>query len=108
MHGLLGGLVFAAIIGGFLLYAQVHLQESSGVIVAVLFFIYFLPALVAEYRHHRQKLAIGILTLVGGWTLIGWVTALVWACTTDVSSKVFMRVARDTPSASHGFNRDND
>ena len=61
MHGLLGGLVFAAIIGGFLLYAQLHLQESSGVIVAVLFFIYFLPALVAEYRHHRQKLAIGIL-----------------------------------------------
>ena len=88
MRGLLGGLVFAAIIGGFLLYAHgnstVHLQESSGVIVAALFFIYFLPALVAEYRHHRQKLAIGILTLVGGWTLIGWVTALVWACTTDV------------------------
>ena len=86
MRGLLGGLVFATIIGGFLLYAHgtVHLQESSGVIVAVLFFIYFLPALVAECRHHRQKLAIGILTLVGGWTLIGWVTALVWACTTDV------------------------
>ena len=86
MRGLLGGLVFATIIGGFLLYAHgtVHLQESSGVIVAVLFFIYFLPALVAECRHHRQKLAIGILTLVGGWTLIGWVTALVWACTIDV------------------------
>ena len=35
---------------------EVHFQESSGVNVAVLFFIYFLPALVAEYRHHRKNL----------------------------------------------------
>jgi Superinfection immunity protein len=30
--------------------------------------IYFAPLIVALIREHRQKLAIGILNLFGGWT----------------------------------------
>ena len=53
-------------------------------IVIILFVaIYFLPAIVARKRHHRQTLAIFILNLLLGWTLLGWVIAMVWACTAD-------------------------
>jgi hypothetical protein len=43
--------------------------------------IYFIPALVARYRQHQQTLAIFMLSLLLGWTGIGWMLALIWACT---------------------------
>jgi hypothetical protein len=43
---------------------------------------YFIPALIAAIRH-RQTLAIFVLNLFLGWTIVGWVGALVWACTTS-------------------------
>ena len=45
--------------------------------------LYFLPALVAEHRHKANQLAILVLNLLLGWTLIGWTIALVWALTQD-------------------------
>lgn len=42
---------------------------------------YFAPAIVAQVREHRSSLAIGALNLLLGWTLLGWVAALVWALT---------------------------
>ncbi len=49
--------------------------------------IYFIPAFVASRRHHRNRLAIGVLNLLAGWTGVGWIAALVWACTADVESE---------------------
>jgi hypothetical protein len=49
--------------------------------------VYFIPLIVAIYRHHRNKLAIGILNILLGWTIVGWIAALVWACTADVDSE---------------------
>jgi len=43
--------------------------------------LYFLPGFVAERRKHPQRLAITVLNLLGGWTAVGWLVALVWACT---------------------------
>jgi hypothetical protein len=48
---------------------------------------YFLPAIVASIRRHRNRLAIGILNLLLGWTLLGWIVAMVWACTSDVEPR---------------------
>ena len=42
--------------------------------------IYFLPTLFAFRRQHYNRGAILVLNLFLGWTLIGWVVALVWAC----------------------------
>jgi hypothetical protein len=50
--------------------------------------VYILPALVAYQRRHRQGLAIFVLTLFTGWTVIGWVGALVWACTDNEVPRV--------------------
>jgi Superinfection immunity protein len=54
----------------------------SGLIVGA----YFAPLIVAIYRGHRNELAIGVLNMLLGWTIIGWVIALVWACTANVGS----------------------
>lgn len=50
--------------------------------------LYFLPANIAGMRHHRNAGAITVLNLFLGWTFIGWVAALVWACTDNVEHPV--------------------
>ncbi|HKC71518.1 MAG TPA: superinfection immunity protein [Terriglobales bacterium] len=47
------------------------------------FVIYFLPTIVALVRHKRNVVSILLLNLFLGWTLIGWIVALVWASTLD-------------------------
>lgn len=42
---------------------------------------YFLPTIVALMTGKGNTLAIFVLNLFLGWTLVGWVVALVWACT---------------------------
>jgi hypothetical protein len=36
---------------------------------------------VARRRRHRNENAVVILNILLGWTFLGWVLALVWACT---------------------------
>lgn len=43
--------------------------------------VYFLPFLTALARGHHQTGAIFVLNLFLGATCIGWIIALVWACT---------------------------
>jgi predicted membrane protein len=45
--------------------------------------IYFLPTVVALANKKRNSLAIFVLNLLLGWTLVGWVVALVWAFIRD-------------------------
>jgi len=50
--------------------------------LAFLFFfvaLYFVPMGVAIARKHRNTGAIVALNLFLGWTMVGWVLALVWA-----------------------------
>jgi hypothetical protein len=48
------------------------------------FVMYFLPSIVAFARSKRDTAAIVLLNFFLGWTLIGWVFALVWAVKNDV------------------------
>ncbi len=41
--------------------------------------IYAVPTIVAVLRGHRNVAAIVVINLFLGWTLVGWVGALVWA-----------------------------
>jgi hypothetical protein len=43
--------------------------------------LYCAPLMLAGHRHHPQVNAIGILTILFGWTVIAWIIGLVWACT---------------------------
>ena len=46
--------------------------------------IYFFPSYYAAKRDHANAKAILVLNLFLGWTLLGWIAALVWAATDNV------------------------
>jgi len=48
------------------------------------FVMYFLPSILALARNKRDTLAIFLLNLFLGWSVIGWIVALVWAVKQDV------------------------
>lgn len=48
----------------------------GAVIVIALF---FMPALIACFKRHRNATAITVLNIFLGWTVIGWLIALIWA-----------------------------
>jgi hypothetical protein len=52
------------------------------------FVMYFLPSILALARSKRDTTAIVLLNFFLGWTMIGWVVALVWAVKTDVPAVV--------------------
>lgn len=47
------------------------------------FVMYFLPSIIALARSKRDLLAIFLLNLFLGWSVIGWVVALIWAAKHD-------------------------
>ncbi len=62
-------------------------MKTIRVILAVLLGVgtvgYLLPTTIAIIRKRTNSVAIFVLNLFLGWTLIGWVVALVWAVATD-------------------------
>ncbi|VFN00320.1 MAG: Superinfection immunity protein [Candidatus Kentron sp. G] len=43
--------------------------------------VYFFPGIVALIRGHHSKVAVLLLNLFLGWTVLGWLWALIWAFT---------------------------
>jgi uncharacterized membrane protein (DUF485 family) len=48
-------------------------------LITILSLFYFLPFVIAFYKKRINTGAIFALNLFLGWSLIGWVIALVWA-----------------------------
>lgn len=59
--------------------------------------IYFIPSFIATTREHHQALAIFMLNLLLGWTALGWIVAMIWACTATPGSSA---PARSVPTPS--------
>lgn len=57
----------------------------TGASVATAWFImvgqvlYFVPTLVAMFRHHPEKYTLFLINAFYGWTVVGWLLALAWA-----------------------------
>lgn len=63
----------------------VVLASGSAVVgLIILLLLYFVPSVVAFVRHHHNQWAIFALNLLLGWTLLGWIGALVWSLTRPV------------------------
>lgn len=58
---------------------EIHIDFLPVLIFLLLLAIYFLPTWIALLRHHINSLAIFIINFLTGWSLIGWVIALVWS-----------------------------
>lgn len=54
-------------------------------VLAVIFFAYWYPALLAFRRHHLNKGCIMLVNLFFGWTGLGWIVALIWAASSNVA-----------------------
>jgi hypothetical protein len=52
----------------------------------------FLPTLVARSRNHPNTLPIFLVNLFFGWTFVGWMVALIWACTRPARSVFYAPV----------------
>lgn len=74
-------LIVVAVFIGIFMQAETAEQESMIVASAFILGIYLIPYLVAVHRSHHQRGAIAVLNILLGWTLLGWIVALVWACT---------------------------
>jgi hypothetical protein len=60
------------------------LLAAGRLVIVLTVALYFAPTLVAQGRGHLQAGEIFTLNLFLGWTLLGWVVALVWALYVDV------------------------
>jgi xanthosine utilization system XapX-like protein len=54
---------------------------ALSILIVIGLIVGLLPIIVAVRRRHPNVIAITVLTLVLGWTLVGWALALIWACT---------------------------
>jgi hypothetical protein len=73
-------------------------DTSSGLGIFLLIIIvigYFLPTVIVWFRRHPSGVAIFLLNLLLGWTVVGWVVALVWACTNVVPKAEVLNQTRD-------------
>ena len=41
--------------------------------------VYFAPTIILEVRVQRNIVGLVLLNLFAGWTIVGWIIALVWA-----------------------------
>ena len=49
----------------------------------ILVAIYFLPTILALMTGHQNTAAIIMLNVLAGWTVVGWMVAMVWSCTNN-------------------------
>lgn len=56
-------------------------------ILVLLLVGHFLPSVIALARGHHNGFAIFLTNLLLGWTVIGWVVALIWS-TTSIQRRV--------------------
>ena len=64
--------------------AGILTSAGAGVIYLIISIIfYFIPSIIAFHKSHLSKGAILALNFFLGWTLLGWVAALVWSLKYD-------------------------
>jgi uncharacterized membrane protein YqaE (UPF0057 family) len=56
-------------------------MSDGALLVTMIVCGYFIPACIGYARGQHQRAAILVLNLLLGWTLLGWVGALIWAFT---------------------------
>lgn len=87
MKNLIGILALGAL--GFLVVSHYATDNTFGALATLIQVILFLflpltayltPTIIAGMRRHRNLLSIFVLNFCLGWTLLGWVISLVWAC----------------------------
>ena len=59
--------------------------------------IYIAPLVIAVVRDHHRLPWIGLLNFATGWTIAGWIAALVWSLTAIRRPVAIMRISSIAP-----------
>jgi hypothetical protein len=51
------------------------------VFLPIIFILYLLPTILAFSKNHHNRVAIGAVNLLLGWTVLGWIVAFIWSLT---------------------------
>ena len=58
--------------------------------------LYIAPLIIAMARDHHRLPWIGLLNFAAGWTVVGWIGALVWSVTV-IRHPAIMRIGSTAP-----------
>jgi hypothetical protein len=61
-------------------------------VLGFMFGIYLAPSIVAVVRGHHRWPWIGFLNFAAGWTVAGWIAALVWSVTAKCEPAAVMPI----------------
>ena len=61
-------------------------------VLGFMFSIYLAPSIIAVVRGHHRWPWIGFLNFATGWTVAGWIAALVWSVTGIRHPAAIMRI----------------
>jgi hypothetical protein len=61
---------------------EINIGAIAGIVTIsiVVIILYLIPTYIAIQRKHPNVLPIAIINIFLGWTYIGWVITLAWAC----------------------------
>jgi hypothetical protein len=74
-------------------------SNASGGMILLLIGVYVFPSLIAVARAVPSRWGIMTLNLLLGWTVLGWIAALVWAFSGKAAP---WPTPKSTPEASEG------
>lgn len=66
----------------------------STLLLVFIGFIYILPAIIATKRSVRSSGGVTLLAIFTGWTIIGWVIALIWAVSGETQKEYELKYNR--------------
>ena|SRR5271170_2418301 len=69
----------------------------------VMLVLYFLPTIIAISRKKTNVVAIVLINFLLGWTVVGWIIALVWAVSTERVDQIATAQAVYIPQPSRRF-----
>ncbi len=56
---------------------------SEILVVFAILTLYFIPIFIAIIRKNTNLVPVFLINFLFGWTLVGWVISLIWACKND-------------------------
>jgi len=79
-----------------------HMWAFAIVWTSLFLLAYFTPTIIGKIRGHHNLLGIAMLNLFAGWTVVGWIIAIIWAVTRPATPQpqVSVFTGQQSPEAS--------
>lgn len=73
-------------------------SDSFAVLFYILAFLYFIPSVIGILRKHHNLVGLIALNVLLGWTVLGWVGALIWSLLRSSKSQTIIHNYTETLS----------